>query len=77
MPQLLSLLYLTLFLGAVLTALFIVYHIVRYSLTKKSAVFGVTFFGSVFLVFLFVNAFLFFTVDWTSILENPIVLPSL
>lgn len=72
MLQIFSLLYLALFFGAILTALFIVYHIVRYSLTRQSAVFGVIFFGSVFLVLLFANAFLFFLIDWVHVFESRI-----
>lgn len=56
-----GLLYTILFLSYTLTALFVVFHLLRYSLDRKSAVFSTIFFVVVFTILLFTNAALFFS----------------
>ncbi len=61
MRLVLGLLYTVLFLCYVMTALFVVFHLLRYSLDRKSAVFTTLFFVTVFIILLFTNAVLFFS----------------
>ncbi len=68
-----GLLYTILFFSYITTAIFIVFHLLRYSLNHKVAVFGTVFFVTVFTFLLFVNAILFFSLP----LENLLPLSSL
>lgn len=61
MQSLFGLLYAVLFFTYIATALFVIFHIVRYSLTRGATLFGVTLFGVVFLVLVFTNALIFFS----------------
>ncbi|MEI6650435.1 MAG: hypothetical protein WCL23_03320 [Candidatus Moraniibacteriota bacterium] len=70
MTQIISLFYLILFLCISATGLFISYHVLRYSQSKKSAVATMVLFSSVFVLLLITNAALFFRVDWNSLLNN-------
>ena len=66
MEQLISLFYLFFLFGAALMALFVTYHIARYSLSKQSAFWGNILFLSVFLFFFVTNVLLFSRIDWAS-----------
>jgi len=61
MRQLFGSLYTFLFFSYVVTALFIVFHLVRYSLSRSSATFMTVLFLSVLVVLLFTNAMIFFS----------------
>lgn len=61
MRPLLGLIYTILFFSYIATSIFIVYHIVRYSLSRQTAIFGVTLFITVLTVLLFTNALIFFS----------------
>ncbi|OGI15613.1 MAG: hypothetical protein A3E38_01610 [Candidatus Moranbacteria bacterium RIFCSPHIGHO2_12_FULL_54_9] len=61
MQSIFGLLYTVLLFSYVIAALFIVFHIVRYSLKRSAALFGVTLFAVVFFVLLFTNAVIFFS----------------
>ncbi len=65
-----GLLYTALFFSYIVTALFIVFHLLRYSLDRKSAVFTVTFFLSVFVILLFLNALTFFSLPLAELLPT-------
>ena len=54
-------LYTILFLSYTLTALFVVFHLLRYSIDRKMAIFSTIFFVVVFTILLFTNALLFFS----------------
>jgi len=71
MTRILTLFYLILFLGVGLTSAYVVYHILRYSLSKRQAVLTVGLFGSVLLFLLATNALFFFRIDWDGMLSNP------
>jgi len=57
-------LYTFLFLSYITTALFIVFHLLRYSLDRKTAIFGTLFFIVVFVILLFINALIFFSLPF-------------
>lgn len=61
-------LYTFLFFTYVATGLFIVYHLLRYSLNRKLGFICTIFFSSVLTILLFTNAFLFLTIPWGNIL---------
>ena len=63
-----GLLYALLFFSYVVVALFIVFHIYRYSLKKSSALFGATLFLVVFFVLIFTNALIFFSLPLNTLL---------
>jgi hypothetical protein len=71
MGQAFSLLYLLFFLGVVVAALFIVYHITKYSLSKKNAFWGNVAFLSGLVVLLGLNMIIFFRIDWKSVVFEP------
>lgn len=71
MQQILSLLYLLFFLGVVVMSLFIVYHITKYSFSKKNAFWGNIVFLSGLIFLLGLNALLFFRIDWNSVVFEP------
>lgn len=56
-----GLLYTILFLCYITTALFVVFHLLRYSIDHKAAIFNTIFFLIVFTLLLFTNAILFFS----------------
>lgn len=66
MRLILGLLYTVLFLSYVATALFIVFHLLRYSLNRKVSVLGTALFVAVFVILLLSNSLLFFSLP----LEN-------
>jgi hypothetical protein len=67
MQTLFGLFYTVLFLCYIFAALFVVFHILRYSLDRKKAFLGVTFFLSVATILLFINALLFFSLPFTEL----------
>lgn len=69
MKPIFGLLYTVLFFSYVATALFVVFHIVRYSLSRKAALFGILLFSSVLTTLLFTNALLFFSLPFDNLLS--------
>ena len=63
-----GLLYALLFFSYVVVALFIVYHIFRYSIKRNSALFGAMLFLVVFFVLIFTNALIFFSLPLNTLL---------
>jgi len=61
MRPLFGLLYTFLFLSYSITALFVVFHLLRYSLSRTSAIFMTSLFLLVLIVLLFSNAIIFFS----------------
>ncbi|HLC95177.1 MAG TPA: hypothetical protein VJH89_01695 [Patescibacteria group bacterium] len=72
MQQIFGLLYTVLFFSYLLIALFIVFHIARYSLKKSTATFGITVFLVVFFVLVFTNAILFFALPLNNLLPRSL-----
>jgi FtsH-binding integral membrane protein len=70
MQPIFGLLYTVLFFSYIATALFVVFHIVRYSLKRSTAVFGVTLFLVVFGVLIFSNALIFFSLPFNEMLPR-------
>lgn len=70
MKSMLGLLYTVLFFAYVATALFIVFHIVRYSLSKRMAFFAVVLFLTVLTVLLLTNALIFFSLPFDTFLPK-------
>ncbi len=68
MRLLLGLLYTFLFFSYVATALFIVFHLLRYSLNQRTAALSTGLFTLVFCVLLLTNALLFFSLPLESLL---------
>jgi hypothetical protein len=60
MRLLFGILYTFLFFSYVATALFVVFHLLRYSLNRKIAVLSTALFLSVLFILLIINAWLFF-----------------
>ena len=65
-------LYTILFLCYVMTALFIVFHLLRYSLDRKMAIFSTLFFVTVFTILLLSNGILFFSLPLESLLPTTV-----
>ncbi len=63
-----GLLYTFLFFSFVITGLFVVFHLLRYSLNRKVALFGTLLFVSVLGILLFTNALLFFSLPLEEML---------
>lgn len=63
-------LYLVFFLGCFLVVLFIAYHIVRYSMSRATMLFGLTLFLSVASVLLLSNAVLFLSLPLHALLAK-------
>ncbi len=63
-----GLLYTFLFFSFVITGLFVVFHLLRYSLNRKVALFGTLLFISVLAILLFTNALLFFSLPLEEML---------
>lgn len=70
MRSIFGLLYTILFFSYIATALFIVFHIVRYSLQRSTTLFGVTLFLVVFFVLVFTNALIFFSLPINELLSR-------
>lgn len=63
-----GILYTFLFFSYVATGLFVVFHLLRYSLNRKGAIFGALFFVTVLGILLFSNAIIFFSLPFDEIL---------
>ena len=70
MTRILTGFYFLLFFGVGLTSAYIIYHVLRYSLSKRQAVVTAGLFGSVLLFLLAANAILFFRIDWDMMLSG-------
>lgn len=70
MPAIFGVIYLLLFFSYILIALFVIYHIFRYSLKRGSAFFGATLFSSVFLVLLITNTLLFLSLPFDELFAH-------
>lgn len=70
MQLIFGLLYTILFLCYVMTALFIVFHLLRYSIDRKMAFFSTVFFLTVFTILLVSNSLLFFSLPLDSLLPT-------
>lgn len=70
MSSIFGLLYALLFFSYITVALFIVFHIVRYSLKRGLALFGVTLFLVVFFILIFTNALIFFSLPLKAFLSH-------
>lgn len=70
MQTALGLLYALLFLTYVATALFIVFHILRYSLSRRMAVFATVLFLGVLTVLLLTNALIFFSLPFDTFIPK-------
>lgn len=71
MQLIFGLLYTVLFMSFLVTALFIAFHLLRYSLNRKASLFGTLFFVAVFTVLLFSSAIIFFSLPLASLLPAP------
>lgn len=63
-----GILYTFLFFSYVATALFVVFHLLRYSLNRKMAILSTTLFVIVLFLLLVANALLFFTLPFENML---------
>lgn len=70
MNEIVGLIYTVLVIGLSGAAVFIVYHILRYSLSKKKAFEGSVLFLAGFVFLLFTNMVLFSRLDWESMLQT-------
>ena len=68
MQLIFGLLYTILFFSFVVTALFIVFHLLRYTLNRKMALFSTALFLVVFTILLVSNAALFFSLPLADLL---------
>jgi len=65
-----GLLYTFLFFSFVVTGLFIVFHLLRYSIDRKVAIFGTLLFVTVLALLLFTNAILFFSLPIEELISS-------
>lgn len=70
MQSIFGILYLLLFFSYLAMALFIVFHIFRYSLRRHLALFGATLFIVVFLVLLTTNALIFLSLPLGTLFSH-------
>lgn len=68
MRSIFGLLYTVLFFSYIATALFVVFHIVRYSIKRSSMLFGLVLFLVVFFVLILTNAVIFFSLPLDKML---------
>lgn len=73
MTRILTIFYFLLFFGVGLTSAYIIYHVLRYSLSKQQAIVTAGIFGVVLLFLLAANAVLFFRIDWDTMLTSGAV----
>ncbi len=64
-----GIIYLVIVLIYILAALFIVYHIMKFSLHKSTVILTLAIFVPVFGVLLFTNLMLFLAIDWNGIIS--------
>jgi len=67
LPQLLLIGYGLLFLSYIVAAIFIVFHLIRYSFNKSSAGFTISLFLAVTGVLVLANVTLFFAIPWNKL----------
>lgn len=67
-----QIIYAIVFFSYVVLAIFIVFHIFRYSLERSLALFGVTFFLVIFSILVFINATLFFSLPLDTLLPRSL-----
>lgn len=70
MTHILTVFYFILFTGVCLTGAYVIYHILRYSLSSRQAAVTAVVFGSILVFLLVANAILFFRIDWDATLTN-------
>lgn len=70
MSLIFGLLYTVLFMSLIVTALFIVFHLLRYTLNRKMAVMSTLFFLTVFVILLIANAVTFFSLPLAELLPT-------
>lgn len=70
MTEIINLFYLILFLGVSGVGMYICFHILRYSVSRKSGIMTTILFASVFVLFLTANALSFFRIDWQTLLGS-------
>lgn len=70
MQNFIGLLYLVFFLGCVTAGLFILFHLLRYALDKKLALFMSLLFTSVTLILLTINIILFFNLPLDTLIPQ-------
>ncbi|MEK9173844.1 MAG: hypothetical protein AAB845_01100, partial [Patescibacteria group bacterium] len=68
MQTLLGLFYSLIFLCYVFAAVFVLFHLLRYSLNKRNGLIGALIFATVSALLLFINAFLFFSLPFEELL---------
>lgn len=69
MQNFFGILYLVFFLGCVIASLFILFHLLRYALNKKLALFMSLLFTIVTLILLVSNTVLFFSISFDTLLS--------
>lgn len=69
MQNFFGILYVVFFLGCVLASLFILFHLLRYALDKKLALFMSLLFTTVTLILLVSNTVLFFSISFDTLLS--------
>ncbi len=72
MNGIMTLLYFILVLGVIASALFVLYHLLRYSLSKSRAIRAAALFLSGFFFLLITNIILFSQLDWESIIATTV-----
>ena len=75
MQQLPALLYLFFLLGVTVAAIFVIYHISKYSFSKTNAFWGNTAFLVGLFLLLGLNALIFFRIDWEAVTVEAGVTP--
>ncbi|MFZ2187253.1 MAG: hypothetical protein WAV46_01315 [Candidatus Moraniibacteriota bacterium] len=70
MQSIFGIVYLLLFFSYVLVAIFIIFHIFRYSLKRGAALFGATLFSVVLAVLLLANFLLFLSLPFNELLAH-------
>ncbi|MEI8096551.1 MAG: hypothetical protein WCG73_00375 [Candidatus Moraniibacteriota bacterium] len=70
MQSIFGLIYILLFFSYILVGMFIIFHILRYSLNRSSGILGAGLFSFVFVILLFTNFILFTTLPLNSLLAH-------
>jgi len=73
MLNIIGIFYFIVFLSFLLTALFIVFHIIRYSINKTSSFLMLVVFVSIFCILLISNVILFFSVPWEQMFDFAVL----
>ena len=75
MKSFFGLVYFLFFLGCITTGLFILFHLLRYALDRKLALFMGLLFTAVMLILLATNTVLFFSLPFDTLMSDPTVTP--